>query len=187
MTNYLSPIERIVGVGWNQGIRYIVRNISDNAASGHTETLFPEDPGGYTGPITVAITDQPVSVNPLNYFYSTAPLVGYHGDINSIAKRKALIDANTGQYTFLSLVQWRGSLSGLAAFSVLPIFFIGKYILDHPEVSDYFYTTSGFDNHFLRPDGITRAALLDNSTGEGCTDWGLAVDGLDGGPFPIPP
>ena len=180
-----DAFQRIVNVGWPQNLRYIVKDLGDNSSENSPADILVPHNCTYAD-ISAVIGDIETETNPVDFFYSTAPAITTLADLNTINKRKALIDLGES-YVYCAFTRWEstnhpGTFITRQAFT---IFFVGKYILDHPNTLDFFFRqlSNSTDLNATRPDQTTRDFLV--GAPWQCRDYAGPLGDLDGGPHNI--
>jgi hypothetical protein len=186
MVNYLSPLQRIVNVGWGGFGRYMVVGIADNTSEALVDIAVPILPTTLTmvSPSLDVLTVLTTSASQAGDEWSANTTLdedkGNADAVNSIEKRKALVDASE-TYWFVTYQAWKYE-SGLdiVAASIVYYFMLGRYALDHPNTSHFFFDASPIfgPSENMQWDRPLSAANIPRAQ-----DWSKPLDDLDGGPF----
>lgn len=187
MVARLDPFQIIVNVSWASINRYLIVGFFDNASDSETGVMTPVLP---TLPfqITGQLPDYNGGLVRLNPFpdgidgAGTAPADRANLDaVNSVKKRKDLIDGSES-YWYLTIQAWRGGLfNDIHVSQIGRIFFLGRYIIDHPKVNHFFFDASDM---FVTIN-YTWDRPVSNATLTNTQDWGKPIPDLDGGPFDV--
>lgn len=195
LTNDMGPFQTIVNVSWGQNTKYWVwissQTSSEAIASGNVcppilPTIAFTTFGTLFTPFFLGLTTS----TPNGLFSpNTTPsgdIMNFDG-INSVAKRKALIDAST-DYWLLPIQGWYNPDDGNPARAGIGtidyVFLIGKWILKASEAHTDTFTiddsnVSGFIDVFTRPLNATTFPMQSPRA----VNWGAPIPELDGGPF----
>lgn len=184
--NDIGPFQTLTAVSWQTISRYAVIELYSNsgdAVAGTFPPVLPTTASMVVGLMGVEYTSSLVFSSAIPDGITandTADADKVNLDaINTIKKRKKIIDDSTS-YWLVTIQAWSDGTTVHQA-QIGYIFMLGRYVLDHPSVSHFFFDASSIGGS---GEDITWDRPLAKVPSP-CRDWSLGLLDLDDAPFPV--